>query len=126
MAKDITVSAEIRAIMEQAGRAITAEANEVFNEVGREGVQKLKNESPKRTGQYAKSWTKKTEKGNYRRPDKVTIYNRDHYQLTHLLENGHVIRNAKGTYGRTSPQKHIEPVEDWCADEIVDRLKRKI
>ena len=42
-----------------------------------------------------------------------TIYNGTSYQLTHLLENGHLTRNGK----KVPAIKHIEPVEQKCIKE---------
>ena len=78
-----------------------------------QSVEKLQNTSPKRTGDYASGWTVKKES-----PKSLIVHNATHYQLTHLLENGHVIRNKKGTYGRAPAHKHIKPVETWANREI--------
>lgn len=43
--------------------------------------------SPWRTGAYARSWAVKKEKTTLR--FSVVVHNRQHYQLTHLLELGH-------------------------------------
>lgn len=40
--------------------------------------------------------------------------------LTHLLENGHMIVNKKGSYGRTSGIKHIAPVNDEEQDTFLN------
>lgn len=94
--------------------AITEEAIKI----AKDGQYKLKNSSPiskKSTphkGRYAKGWRVKTEKG--RGFVNCTIYNETDYQLTHLLENGHLTRNGK----KTTPIKHIEPVHDECCDEF--------
>ena len=110
MAKTDSVSAQMKEILDKYGRdakqAIDASAKETADMC----VQQLKNTSPKRKGAYARSWTVKEE-----RHGDVTdyiVHNSKHYQLTHLLENGHVIRNKKGTYGRTHPIKHIAPAEE--------------
>ena len=42
----------------------------------------------------------------------MVVYSEKHYRLTHLLENGHVIRNKYGTYGRASAIKHIAPAAE--------------
>jgi len=89
-----------------------------------ECVQKLRSSSPKRPGggAYARSWTKKQEGKGW------IVYNAKHYQLTHLLENSHVIRNKKGTYGRTSPGHgqiiHIAPVEQYGIQEFPLKISR--
>lgn len=113
MAKTDSVSIQMKEIMDKYGRdakqAIDASAKETADLC----VQQLKNTSPKRSkggGAYARSWTVKAEKhGDI---TDYIVHNSKHYQLTHLLENGHVIRNKKGTYGRTRPIKHIAPAEE--------------
>lgn len=80
--------------------AITHKANLIADL----GANKLKSNSPKRTGKYAKSWKVKQVSG--RGYVHNTIYN-TRYQLTHLLEKGHVKRNG----GFVPPKVHIAPVE---------------
>lgn len=120
-----TVEQQMDKILTDYSKNVIRETNEAFETVSKEAVQKLKNTSPKRTGKYARSWTKKTEKGGSLKTDTVVIHNKV-YQLTHLLENGHIVRNAKGTYGRASGIKHIAPVEEWAADELPNLIKRKL
>ena len=120
-----TIEQQMDKILTDYSKDVIRETNEAFETVSKEAVQKLKNTSPKRTGKYARSWTKKTEKGGSLKTDTVVIHNKV-YQLTHLLENGHIVRNAKGTYGRTNGIKHIAPVEEWAADELPNLIKRKL
>ena len=95
------------------------------DKVAKQAVQKLKNTSPKKSGSYAKGWAVKREKGRDGIPI-VTVHNKTDYQLTHLLENGHVIRNAKGEFGRFNGIKHIAPVEEWANDEVVEEIEREL
>ena len=120
-----TVEQQMDKILSDYSKEVIRETNEAFETVSKEAVQKLKNTSPRRTGKYARSWTKKTEKGGSLKTDTVVIHNKV-YQLTHLLENGHIVRNKKGTYGRTNGIKHIAPVEEWAADELPNLIKRKL
>jgi len=56
----------------------------------------------------------------------AVVHNTKHYQLTHLLENGHVVRNKKGTYGRAPAIKHIAPVEEWANNELPNEIERSL
>ena len=119
------VSKQMNNILSEYSAEVKAATNEAMDVVAKEAVEKLRNTSPKRTGAYAKSWRvkKKTVRGGI---NEITVHNKDHYQLTHLLENGHVIRNKKGTYGRTPGIKHIAPVEQWSKDELVATIEREL
>lgn len=87
----------------------------------------LKNTSPSgpgRKGHYKSGWAIKPE--NRGRLVSFIVYNKKKPQLTHLLENGHVIRNKKGTYGRTHPIKHIAPAEEAAAQKFELRVRARI
>ncbi|MEK5390210.1 HK97 gp10 family phage protein [Margalitia sp. FSL K6-0131] len=85
----------------------------IKEDVTKEAVTLLKEKSPKNTGDYAKSWAKKKVGKN------IVIYNRK-YQLTHLLEKGHVKREG----GRVAAKIHIRPVEEMIVEEYVNRVER--
>lgn len=121
----VDVSKQMDAILTQFNKGVKDTTNEAIASASKESVQKLKNTSPRRTGDYAKSWRVKKQK-NGNGIEGAVVHNKDHYRLTHLLENGHVIRNAKGTYGRTRGIKHIAPVEEWANGELVETIERSI
>lgn len=117
MAKTESVTAQMKELMDQVDKDVKKSAKRNIDRVSKASVQKLKNTSPVKTGSYAKGWgTKKQGEMD------VIVHNRTDYQLTHLLENGHVIKNKKGTYGRTHGIKHIAPVEEWAVDELPRRI----
>ena len=117
MAKTGSVTAQMTELLDEVNKDIERSAKTNIQTVAKESVQKLKNTSPAKSGSYAKGW------GVKRQGDMdVIVHNRTDYQLTHLLENGHVIRNKKGTYGRTHGIKHIKPVEEWAVDELPRRI----
>lgn len=97
------------------------EAQEVVNEtlpkVGKKAVTELKKTSPKKTGKYAKGWKSKVEKG--RLGNQVVVYNKDKYQLTHLLEKGH----AKVNGGRVEGHPHIKPAEEKAVENALKMIK---
>lgn len=70
----------------------------------KDGRSYLRANSPKRTGDYAKGWSYKVDEDV---PGSYTghVYNKNHYQLTNLLEKGHAKRNG----GRVDGIPHIEP-----------------
>lgn len=124
MALDL-VSEQIAEIFDEYNRDMKRKVNNSVDKVGKESVQKLKNTSPKNTGDYARGWRLKRERGR-NGINNVTIHNATEYHLTHLLENGHVVRNKKGTYGRTRGIKHIAPVEEYFNSEVIEEIKREL
>lgn len=77
--------------------------------------------APERTGKYAKSWaTKKTEEVNHRLV--ITVYSKKFYRLTHLLENGHVLRGG----GRTRAEPHIKPAENHGEENLLDLIEKSM
>lgn len=110
MANGLTVTAQMNEIMDDYSEAARRAVDESAKEAANVSMNQLRNTSPKRTGKYARSWTVKKE--THGRVSDYIVHNTKHYQLTHLLENGHVIKNKSGTYGRTRPIKHIAPAED--------------
>lgn len=108
-----SVTAQMKEIIGEYNRDVQDAVNEAGEDASTSCVQELKNTSPKRPGggRYARGWTVKKERTSSGAIT-YTVHNRTDYQLTHLLENGHVIRNKKGTYGRTHPIKHIGPAAD--------------
>ena len=81
-------------------------------EIAKKAIKMLEEKSPKKTGEYAKSWRISKDQG------KIVIYNK-WGSLTHLLEKGHAKRGG----GRVSEKVHIRPVSDWIYDEVTKQVK---
>lgn len=98
---------------------------EITDEVTRKAKEELKQTSPRRKGSrinpYYKGWSVKIQKKGKLKYHKV-VWNKTNYQLTHLLEFGHVTR--KGS--RTKAIPHIRPVEEKYNVEFVDLVEKKI
>ena len=112
------------------GIACDDDMQEVFDQVGKEAVKKLKETSPvnpkgRHSGRYAKGWT--YEKGKKYRGKAVGIVrNKTDPQLTHILEYGHpLVRNGE-VVGNVEAREHIRPVAEWCAEEIEKKLSKKL
>ena len=123
MALDLT--GQISEIFDDYNRDMKRKVNNSVDKVGKDAVDKLKSTSPKKTGDYARGWKLKRERGRNGIND-VVIHNATDWHLTHLLENGHVIRNAKGTYGRAPAHVHIKPVEEYFNSEVVEEIQREL
>jgi len=118
MARTKSVAIQMKQILDEFDDKVNEVLKNASEEVAEESADKLRNTSPRRTGDYANGWAA-NRKGNG-----WVVHNATNYQLTHLLENGHVIRNKKGTYGRTSGIKHIKPVETWANREFQNKIER--
>lgn len=72
---------------------------------------------------YAAGWTSKVE--NSRLSAEAVIYNKDHYQLAHLLENGHALRRGGRSIGKgfVDGREHIKPVEEEIAEKFEKKVK---
>lgn len=102
---------DVSKILDEYSRDVQDGMAKAAQDVAKKGDAELKNSSPKRTGKYRKGWRVKTIKGN----DSINciIHNATDYQLTHLLEKPHALRNG----GKSTPQVHIKPVEEQCVKE---------
>lgn len=117
-----TIEAQITKLLDEYNHLAKETVEKASRKVSRDCAQTLRNTSPRRPGggEYASSWsTKKIEKG-------MVTYNRKHYRLTHLLENGHVIKNGVGTYGRAPAYVHIEPAAEEASQEFEEIIRREL
>lgn len=99
------LSKEISKSLSNYNDDVNATVKKATKKVVQDTVKELKETSPKDTGDYAESWTGET-KEHYLGADGV-VYNKKHYQLTHLLENPHLDRAGN----QTTPQPHIKKAE---------------
>lgn len=119
-----SIEANVSKLLEDYTKEVKEQTDKAFEQTAKEAVQKLRQTSPrgngKNAGAYAKSWTVKRERDKRTGLYTVTVHNKDHYQLTHLLEEGHDLPQG----GRWEPSKqHIEPVEQWSQQEVVRKIE---
>lgn len=115
---------DIKDILNEYSNDIQEGITEAAYKVAENGKNKLKVTSPKKTGDYRKGWrvNKRGGKGFVH----ATIYNATDWQLTHLLEKPHSIRNQYGSWGTSKPQVHIEPVEQECIQNYKKNVEQVI
>lgn len=99
--------------------------NDVMKDASKNTVKELKTTSPKSSGAYASDWAVKTERGAGGSAVFI-VHNKKHYQLTHLLENGHIIRNQYGEYGRAPAHPHIKRAEQNAIKSIIAKLEAQL
>lgn len=82
----------------------------------------IKDIAPKgETGKYKESWSAKTTKETANSIE-IVVHSKNRYQLAHLLEKGHVLRQG----GRTRAQPHIKPAEEKGIKELEENIKRSL
>lgn len=116
MANINSLADEIANALQQYSNNVEQKVEVATEDVANMAVDKLKQNSLKKTGNYAKSWTK-TKQGK-----KQIVHNKKHYRLTHLLEKGH----AKVGGGRAEAKIHIAPVENQVINEFIERVERVV
>ena len=104
---------------------IQEDVEDCTDKVTKEARKELVKTSPRdgvaRKTKYYKGWSTKISKRGATKYHKV-IWNKTNYQLTHLLEFGHVTRNG----GRTKAQQHIRPIEEKYNAEFIDLVEERI
>lgn len=123
-----SVEVQVAQILDNYTKEVKEKTEKAFEQTAKEAAQKLRQTSPrgkgKNSGDYAKGWTVKRERDKRSGLYTITVHNKTHYQLTHLLENGHAMPQG----GRWTPPygKHIEPVEQWSQTEVVREIEESL
>ncbi|WML38703.1 HK97 gp10 family phage protein [Neobacillus sp. OS1-2] len=111
------IAAEIARELNRYSHLVDEEVEVAKEEVADELVSTLKASSnTKKTGKYNKGWRVK-KVGN-----KLIVHNKTSYQLTHLLEKGHVKRGG----GRVAAKVHIRPVEQQAIENYLEKVEQAI
>lgn len=116
-------SDSVKDLLQYAAVSAQFKLDEAIQEVAKEAVRKLKKESPGKD--YPKGWAVKREKGRFKVG--ATIYGKSGtYQLSHLLEFSHALRNGRRSSPGNGQIVHIEPVEQWAIEEVQERFVQKM
>lgn len=133
MAKRSGISDELVEILNEFVDEEEKIIQKVFKQTAEDTKDMVEGASPRQHGDYASGWEVKTEASGMLGGDVVyTVCNPRHYQLTHLLEKGHVVKNQFGTptrpgrKKRTKAIRHIKPAEQWGNQELIERLRAKL
>lgn len=122
------LSEAVKAELDKMNAEVIKQVNEAAQKAAKNGAKTLKSTSPVRSdgkkrkrapGSYAKGWSAKVKEKNIGMETWV-IYNRTDYQLTHLLEFGHIIA---GTGRRSRAIPHIAAVNESASKEFADSVE---
>lgn len=122
MASDYVVQAGSNSGLAEASLGVLAEFNEILDdelgaaihEVGKSTRTDLRSNSPKQSGAYSRSWAcdYSDKEGHH----EAVVANRKHWQVTHLLEDGHDTKNQYGgPYGHVGPadpEHHLQQAQE--------------
>lgn len=81
----------------------------------------IKVNAPSDTGKYAKSWTAK-KVGETSQTLTMVVHSKNRYQLAHLLEYGHALRNG----GRYDGVVHIAPAEQKGIEQLKEEIEQAL
>ena len=99
----------------------TEQVKKAVRKAGNTVRREIQENAPKNTGDYAKSWAvKKVRESSHTL--EVVVHSKNRYQLTHLLEFGHCLRNG----GRTRAMPHIAPAEEEGIEQLEKMIERDI
>ena len=120
-----SVTVQLQQVFEEYSVKLKRVTNNSADVIAKQAIQRIRSSSPRKSGSYARGWGIKRERG-VAGINTVIIRNRTDYQLTHLLEKGHLIRNRKGVYGNAPAHPHIKPVEEWANQELPREIEREL
>ena len=103
------------------------EAYDFMRSQAEEGKKVLLQGGPyrERTGKYTKDWDvtqRDSRAGRITGTEGYSVHNKKHYQLTHLLQNGHASRNG----GRVKAYPHIDSAEEKAEKTATDYIEDKL
>lgn len=105
--------------------------NEGLEEAAEAAEKMLKQGGPyrERTGKYTKDWThgqRNSRASSITGLNGYSVYNKKHYQLTHLLEKGHQVKKGGRVVGEAAAFSHIAPVNDAVGELAASKIKSKL
>lgn len=80
-----------------------------------------------RTGKYTPDWSVTARKtASVMQGARYSVHNRKHYQLTHLLEKGHVNRRGNRVVGNSRAFEHILPAEQAAEELAIEAVEKAV
>ena len=116
-----SMAAAIMEGLQEYAELATDDVKKAVKKAGTEVRKQISETAPQKSGKYAKSWTVKTTKETSNALE-VTVHSRNRYQLAHLLEHGHALRNG----GRYNGEVHIAPAEQKGIRQLEEEIEKAL
>lgn len=116
------LSNQITRAIEQYSDNVKTDIAAGMKDVASEALTRVKAGSPYRTGKYRRGW-KITEKNAAGVVGFEVHQSSRQARLTHLLEDGHRMRNKKGW---VKARPHIRAVESWAAEAAEKAIEKAV
>lgn len=119
--EDGDIEYEISKMLNDYSDEIKEKTHRLAQKTALDGAKKLKGKGNGRWIKYNSGW------GITKKGEAYVIHNKKHYQLTHLLEFGHISANQYGRYStRVRAYPHIAPVEKEVNQKFEQEVKKII
>ena len=119
----------MNSLLEEYGKKVIKAAEKAAVTVSKDAEMDLRHLDPKLiggTGKYRRGWRTAVTVEPLR--VHAVVYNKTDWQLTHLLEYGHQVRNKKGgrIIGKADPHEHIKPIKEAAMKMFEEEIRKEI
>lgn len=152
MSREIDLNGAMDKLLKQYGEEVRSTVNKEISYVAKATRKKTADKSPMTTageprgatGEYKRDWKSRTTEDMRSSNYSAVVYNKSHYQLTHLLEDGHVFwvkGKRNGTpkkpdarfshrvsrrHPKSDVYEHIGPAAEWGEKILIKRVVKDI
>lgn len=125
MSKKIKIdnlSKEINSILTSYEKDVVTVTKEETNKVTTNALKILKKHAPERTGKYKKTLARRKVSENSKGIKNILYAKKSGYQLTHLLEHGHLTRKGN----RTKAIPHFKYADEYIQENLYKNIGERI
>ena len=120
MTKIEGVAKEILKQLQYYTHEVKDKVEDAKNETAQQIKKEIAKDSPENRPSYKKGWRiKRTSK-------RLIVHNKTDYQLTHLLEYGHILKNKGRNVGETGVHPHIRPAEQRGIKDYLKKIEKAV